>query len=202
MKTEDLFITKIDDFKKYSELIENVIKSPSDLPERVFSDEYNKFFFEEFDWAMTEEFSRSLKQLLVGTNEPYLLIAVLEPNPSEYYFNEFGYYNWLKMPYDVLDVFYFEVLEHSPEGSIADSILYNSQKIVWTVPTAKWAIWGDRDYGVCILGCTEDFHIKSEQSIKSWKTVEGALNSWMKLSFKNQNIPEEFKLQMISNYRK
>lgn len=200
MKTEDLFITNIEEFKKYSELIENAIKSPSDLPERVFSDGYNTFFFEEFDWAMTEEFSGVLMQLLV--NEPYLLIAVLEPNPSEYYFNEFGYFNWIRIPYNELDGIYYEALEYSPEGSIADSILYNSQKIVWTVPSAKWAIWGDRDYGVCILGCTEDYQIKSGESLKSWKTVEDALGSWMQLSFRDQNVPEEFKLQMISNYKK
>ena len=202
MKTQDLVITNIDEFKKFSELIENVNKSTSDLPERVFCEGYNKFFFEEFDWTMTEEFSVRLKQLLVETNEPYLLIAVLEPNPSEYYFNEFGYYNWVKIPYNILDGFYYEAIEHSPEGSIADSILFNSKKIVWTVPSGKWAIWGDRNYGVCILGCTEDCQIISEQSFESWKTVEEALNSWMKLSFRAQNVPIEFKLKMISNYRK
>lgn len=146
--------------------------------------------------------AEKLKQLAIETNEQFVLIAVLEPNPYEYYFNEFGYFNWVKIPTDVLDDFYFEVLEHSPAESIADSILYNSQKIVWTVPSAKWAIWGDRDYGVCILGCKVGCDLKIDQIRHDWKSVENALESWIILSFKEQNIPKEFQMKMILNYSK
>jgi hypothetical protein len=46
------------------------------------------------------------------------------------------------------------------------------------------------------------FQIKNEQSLKSWETVENALEKWIKLSFREQNIPKEFKSQMIFNYNK
>lgn len=202
MNLEDLFISNMDEYKIYKDLINNVFKTSINLPENVFRDCYNNFLFEEFDWAMTEEFSEKLKQLAIETNEPFILTAVLEPNPYEYYFNEFGYFNWAKIPTDVIDDFYFEVLEHSPAESIADSILYNSRKIVWTVPSAKWAIWGDRDYGVCILGCKVGCNLKVDQILHDWKTVEIALKSWIMLSFTDQNIPSGFQTKMILNYNK
>lgn len=202
MNLENLFVSNMNEYKMYRDLINNVIEPSINLPGNVFTDWYNNFLFEEFDWTMTEEFSEKLKQLAIETNEPFVLIAVLDPNPSEYYFNEFGYFNWIKIPTDVLDTFYFEAIEYPPEESVADSILYNSQKIVWTVPSAAWAIWGDRNYGICILGRKMGCQLESEQNLKNWKTVENALESWMKLSFENQDIPKKFKRQMVLNYKK
>lgn len=191
----------MDEYKIYKDLINDVFKTSINLPENVFSDCYNNFLLEEFDWAMTEEFSEMLRQLANATNEPFVLTAVIEPSPSEY-FNEFGFYNWIKIPTDVLENFYFEALGYSPEGSVADSVLYNSGKIVWIGPSAKWAIWGDRNYGTCILGYKMAYQIKSDQTKKNWKTIENALESWIKLSFRDQHVPKEFQRQMILNYKK
>ena len=198
MKLNDLFISNMDEYKVYSDLINDVVETSINLPANVFRDG-KKFLFEDFDWVMTEEFSEKLKLLALETNEPFVLVAVLDPNPVEYYYKEFGYFNWIKVPTNFLNVIYFEALMHSPEESFADSILYNSKTVVWTVPSAKWAIWGDRDFGTCILGFREACQINSEH-LDSWKTVEDALEMWIKLSFRNQNVPKDFKRQMISNY--
>ncbi len=202
MNVKNLFIYDVDEYKKYINLINNVFKTSVDLPENIFRDCYNNFLFEEFDWTMTEEFSEKLKQLTKETNDPFVLTAVIEPDPFDYYLNEFGYFNWFKIPTDELGKYYLEALMHYPEESVADSILYNSQKIVWIVPSAKWAIWGDRSYEICIFGCQVGYQIKNAHTLKTWETVENALEFWIKLSFKDQIISKDFRQQMIYNYKK
>ena len=81
----------------------------------------------------------------------FVIMGVLDPHPEEYYYKEFGYYNWLKLPCDLTGDQYMDVLEEYPQDSMADSIMHNSFVVVWFPPSKEWIIIGDRSYGINIL---------------------------------------------------
>lgn len=55
---------------------------------------------------------------------------------------------------DGLYSIYWNFLNAAPASSPADSILLNSQIVVLWAPSLKWAIWGERDSGLCVLAST------------------------------------------------
>lgn len=150
---------------------------------------------------MEAEFWSTLQALARITNDDYVLIAVLDPNPVEYFYEQFGYVNWGTLPTDLTDDRYIAFLELNPQESMADSMLYNSNVVVWTSPSMKWGIFGERDYGTCILAFRNDFKLENSSSIlESWKPVEEIMRLWFPLNFANQNIPEEFIDTLRDNY--
>ena len=71
---------------------------------------------------------------------------------------EFGYYNWLRTSVDISGEDYVNALWTSPESSIADAIITNSNIVVWLSHSLEWAIWGDRELEICILGLASKKH--------------------------------------------
>ena len=55
---------------------------------------------------------------------------------------------------DSLQSIYWDFLNAAPASSPADSILLNSQVVALWAPSLKWAIWGERDSGLCVLAST------------------------------------------------
>lgn len=145
MNFENFFIRNNKELIELKEMVISTFNIESNLPEQVFSEKFGDFKFEEFDWTMSGEFWDILKKLAIQTNDNFILIAVLKPNPVEYFYKEFKYYNWIKLPVGLSDDEYYEILQLGPEESPADAVVYNSYTVAWLSPSMKWAIWGERD---------------------------------------------------------
>jgi hypothetical protein len=126
---------------------------------------------------------------------------VLDPNPVEYFYKEFNYYNWMKLPVNLSPDEYLDVLELGPEESPADAVLYNSYTVIWLPPSMKWAIWGERSYGVCVLGI-QDVNNGTGllQILKTWRSFDKTVLSWVELNFVNQQLSQEIADTLFLNY--
>jgi len=40
----------------------------------------------------------TIRGLAEKSKDDYVILAVLKPNPMDYYYKEFSYFNWLKLP--------------------------------------------------------------------------------------------------------
>lgn len=201
MDLDKLFIKDMNEYNDNLKLISNVFRIELELPEQVFLENYDGFLFEEFDWTLNGEFWNVLQILARSTNDNYIITAVMEPSPVNYFYNEFGYFNWGKLPINLTSDKYLEFIESSPKDSEADSILYNSNIIIWTSPSMKWGIFGDRNYGVCIIAFKSGLDIGGLSSIlKSWKTVEKALELLVPNNFVNQKVPKEIYDSLCDKY--
>lgn len=200
MSAEEVFLKTKEDFDKNSKFINTVFFTKSDLPEKVFNDNYDNFLFEEFDWTTSGEFWDTIKGIAKVMNDDHVIVAVLNPHPVDYYYKEFNFYNWAEIPLEFDIHQYYEFLETSPNSSEADAIVNNSFTIAWTSPSMKWGIWGDRSYGTCILAFEKGNNIDSILPIlDNWKPVKKAID-WISLNFKDQKIPEDFKNRIFKNY--
>ncbi|MBS2773238.1 hypothetical protein KFV09_17300 [Anoxybacillus rupiensis] len=201
MNLETLFVREKKEFNKLIGMASNTFYIENRLPKQVFREQFNNFLFEEFDWTMDKDFWRTIEQLSRQTKDNYVLTAVLDPNPVEYFYKEFNYYNWMKLPVNLSPDEYLDVLELGPEESPADAVLYNSYTVIWLPPSMKWAIWGERSYGVCVLGL-QDVNNSADllPILKNWRSIDETVLSWVGLNFVNQQLPQEIADIFFLNY--
>lgn len=201
MNVKNFFMKDIQQFNESKKMINAAFNTENELPEQVFSQSFKDFKFEEFDWAMDFEFWNTLKQLAFQTKDDFILVAVLDPNPIEYFYKEFKYYNWISLPIDLSVDEYYEILEYGPEESPADAILYNSRIVVWLSPSMKWAIWAEREYGICIVGFSDKDHLNNLLPLlTSWRSIDETVLSWIEANFKNEELFQKFIKSLYLNY--
>ena len=100
------------EFNESFKLIKSVFEIYKNISNQVFKKQFSSFMFEEFDWAMSADFWNSfLKPMGVISQDDRILMAVLDPDPLNYFYNEFGYYNFVKFPINISGNKYFEILE-------------------------------------------------------------------------------------------
>lgn len=197
MDKEAVIIKDYKEFEMYQTLVSEVLVDELRLPNQVFQSPFNVFVFEDFDWAMSADFWRTIQQLASGSADSYILMAVIEPSPIDYFFKEFGYYSWFKLPVNISADDYWSILEHAPDGSLADAVLYNSDVLVWISPSKKWAIWGERDHGVCVLATT---YPSDQLQVNSWHSVDKALRELISQQYANHKVPKDFADSLRLNY--
>ncbi len=201
MEVENLFVKELDEFKRIYDYINCIFNIGKALPEQVFNDKFSNFMFEEFDWTMSGEFWDEIKTLAVKFNDNQIYMLVLDPDQVNYFCKEFNYFNCIKLPISLEKKEYIEALESAPEGSPADAILYNSFTVVWTSPSMRWGIWGQRDYGISIIAFNKDLDSNDFLPyLNTWKSVDDAINGWMTLEFKDKIVPQKFKEPFCKNY--
>lgn len=166
------------------------------FPEQVFKVPFQKKCVFDFDKAMGYSFWNELERLVTLSDDPFILMAVLDPHPVDYFYKEFSQYNWCIFPKGTTADEYWNSIESSPEESPADAIVFNSEVVVWLSPSMKWAIWGERSYGICILGLSEEI---SSYTSESCLTIETAITDLVTLNFGNK-IPDEVTSKLILHY--
>lgn len=195
------FAIREKEFEESFRLVTAAFNPNKRLPEQIFDHLFTNFFFEEFDWAMSADFWKTIQHLAIVSQDSFILTGVLEPNPIEYFYQEFGYYNWFKLPVNISCDDYWDVLQLEPEDSPADAILYNSDIVVWVSATMKWAVWGERNLGVCVLALKDNSTIKKEHPpIGKWKSVNEALINLFPISFYGKQVPIDFSELLRRNY--
>jgi hypothetical protein len=190
------------DFEQLWGLVNSIFKINQRLPDQVFNQNYSHFLFEEFDWAMSADFWDScIRPLAALSQDTQILVAVLDPDPINYFYREFGYYGWRKVSVDIGGHNYFNLLGAGPASSPADAMLFDSESVVWVPMSKQWAIWGERSYGTCILAFADgNTKLAKTPLLKTWRSADKALDDFICLNFKNQETPKEFADPLRRNY--
>ena len=196
MTTTNSFISDSQLFAKCKAELERICRTERQLPEQVFEDRFNCFVYEEFDWAMSEDFWATLQVLARESGDESLLISILDPDPVDYYKKEFRYYNWALISAASTADEYWTLLNDCPEESPADSMLANSERIVWAARSGAWVVWGERSLGICILACLDGKLAKSV----SWHDLDWVLRDILPDLFRGGEIPTGFTNQIRGNY--
>jgi hypothetical protein len=199
MKTETQFLRDARTFEERSKQLRNVVLVDRCLPEQVFHDQFHRFAFEEFDWAMSSEFWLCLQELAQVSCDTLVLMAVLDPDPKDYFLREFGYINWADIRTSMSASDYWNLLNAHPKDSPADSVLANSEKVVWLPHSGKWVVWGERSRGVCVLAARNRGLLEGI-SCGSWRNADKALNGFLANSFKDRVVPSGFAETFLFNF--
>ncbi|RFU60510.1 hypothetical protein [Bacillus sp. V59.32b] len=203
MNFNDVFIRDIQEYNKVNTLIHTLFEPQGGgLPSQVFSNKFTCYRFLEFDEAMSHDFWPFIQELGSKSNDPFIINAVLRPDPFEYFYKEFNYFNYTKLPINISEDDYVSILEKGPEGYEADAMLYNSFTVVWASPSMEWAIWGEREFGICIVAINDTAaSLKSMLAIDKFKTIEdAAVMDWISLNFRNFEVPKNIANVLKNNY--
>ncbi|MCY9764815.1 hypothetical protein M5X06_30685 [Paenibacillus alvei] len=183
-------------FEKALRLVSNVFNSEERLPNQVFKVPFQNTVIIDFDHAMSSYFWNELEKLTDKCEDSFVIMAVLEPDPVNYYYKEFSKYNWCLFQKGTTVDEYWNTLKESPVDSPADAIVSNSEVVLWLPSSMKWAVWGERSYGICVLGFNEVSDYKSE----SWFTMDRAITDLVSLNFKDNTVPEEVSSKLMKFY--
>lgn len=194
MNMSTLFIKDLDVFNRAKTRVEKFFLPQASLPNQVFQRDFSYFEFEEFDWSLSAEFWLCIQKLAIRSRDSTLLMAVLDPEPAGYFYKQFGYYSWADVPASISQDDYWNLLNVSPAGSPADSVLTNSEKIIWLPDSAEWAIWGERSSGVCVLAT------RGSARGNSWHSLDWALRACLPNSFANRVVPHDFETSLRVHY--
>lgn len=188
--------TKVD-FDVAWKLINQIFYIDQEMPNQVFKRPFSGFVFEEFDWTISGEFWDSfLKPLSIVLQDTSILTASLDPHPVDYFYPKFGYYNMIEFSTAGTESDYWDALETGPENYPVDAILYSAETMVWIPSSAKWAIWGDRGYEICVLAFADDSVKKAAKPLlQAWYPADQALNSYIA-----DRVPRQFLDTLIKNY--
>ncbi|MBJ8005810.1 MULTISPECIES: hypothetical protein [Bacillus cereus group] len=197
MNLKSLIIKNKEVFDKWKHELDGMIHFDLKLPNQVFQNDYGNYMFGEFDSLMYDSGWNEIRKLAQTTHDSFVIMGVLDPHPEEYYYKEFGYYNWLKLPCDLTGEQYMDVLEEYPQDSMADSIMNNSFVVVWFPPSREWIIIGDRSYGINILATKNESGLKHKFTpFYNWSS----LDNFISLDFEEEVQYKEFIKNILKNY--
>lgn len=185
-------------FREALELVNKTFNCNQRFPDQVFKVPFQRIVVLDFDYVMSKSFWNEIEIFMELIGDSSIIMAVLDPNPVDYYYKEFSHYNWCILEKETRADEYWSVLEQGPEESPADAILFNSEVIVWQSSSMKWAIWGERSYGICVLGFNKSEF--GDYESESWLTMNQAVHDLISLNFKEYKVPNEIILKLQNLY--
>jgi hypothetical protein len=163
-------IHKDSDFDAEVNFLTSIVDRDCCLPAYPFVATELSCQFDEFDWALSGEFWETVQKLSQLSSDVELLMAVLDPDPLSFFQFHFGHFGWARLPVAMTRRQYWEYIDVARPGNVADSILVVSQRIAWVPRSKKWCVWGERDSGLCVIGCS------SRCQVNFAKGIDWALN--------------------------
>ncbi|WP_310829396.1 hypothetical protein [Paenibacillus pedocola] len=86
----------IKDTKKFNDalhMVQPVFEWEQRLPEQIFKLPFKRIKVFDFDAVMSFSFWNELERLMALSGDSNILMAVLDPHPVNYYYQEFAQYN-------------------------------------------------------------------------------------------------------------
>lgn len=188
------------EFDKLLRRVGSVFHVSERLPRQVFRGQFDNFRFAEFDWVMSADFWKSIQELPSGSCDESILIGVLDPDPVEYFFKEFGAFNFLEISKNAPSDEYWRAIGSAPASSPADAMLFNSEVVVWLPSSLRWAIWGQRDMGVCVMAQSKLCNGAGMPCGRDWIPVTDILDGLVGSRFRGGKVPTEVSVRLLSNY--
>lgn len=196
--SQNKFMKDKKQFEEALHLVTKMFNYEQRLPNLVYKVPFEKYVVLDFDHAMSRHFWSELEELIGLSGDSFAIMAVLDPHPIDYYYNEFSQYNLCVLQKGTTADEYWSMLEQGPEESPADAILINSEVVVWLSSSMKWAVWGERSYGICVLGFNNGDI--GDYKCESWFTMDQAITDLVSLNFRNYTVPEEIASKLLKYY--
>jgi hypothetical protein len=199
------FLTMRTDFEAQKRAIDRLVDVEKRFPGFVFRDRFSNFVCMDFDKVLTGAFHERLKNFLERMGETRYFLAVIDPEPENYFFHHFGKYPFLEVSVLDSEAEFLRAVNEDPGGSPADAITYNGRVVVAYSDSGEWALYGERDYEFGIVAFSEEEH--KEAFISSYGqecvfTIEGAIEHLLVPSFANSStgVPDDIRNELLSNY--
>jgi len=153
-------VTMSKDFNAIESSINCIIDKSKKLPENVFRGGLKYFLFITFDELFMTLFYNHLKQYLVSINEASFWLTVMDPDPASYFAMNFDFFGAFEISSVDDEYEYIAALNDYPADSPADAIMHNSNSLVISSYTNKWAVFGSRKADIAICAFSDHKHME------------------------------------------
>lgn len=179
--------------------VENIFDVERRLPDLVFKRSYKIYLLREFEFAMGAllDILRNSDSTLAGDN---ILLSVLDPEPINYFYKHYQKINAFYFKWNIAKKDYISLRWRNP-GNEVDAIQFNSGVETYIPSTLSWAMWGERSPEIAVIGLDDPALVKALIADKGyWMDAETASNTFVKMPFRDQKVPEDFRRALIANY--
>lgn len=190
-------------FEFVMERLKTIAKTERRLPQQVFQGSLNHTSCFEFELFSGPEFWGLVQNIARTYADTRIVVAVTDPDPEGYFYKEFGEFGAVELDVDLDADGYFNSLAAFPDGWPVDSILQNSECLVWFGEGSRRLIWGERSVGIAILGTQDLLDVQSLARSAGAQvfTAPDALSNLISLNFRDERISEEWAREFLKNYQ-
>jgi hypothetical protein len=140
---------------------DKVIDRTKTIPEQVFRQALKSYLFIPFDdILLTERLFKHLKEYLINNNEKILWLTVGDPDPVTYFAHHFGFFGTVEFSVTDKADDYLSALWNFPQESEPDALMHNSNTLMLTSPSGKWAIVGDRYGEIAVCAFSDKIEVE------------------------------------------
>jgi hypothetical protein len=129
-------------------------------------------------------------------------VAVLKPDPIEYYYKHFGKYPLFTFGKEDTGADFIAAINEDPGDSPADAIIHNSVVIVVHSESCRWLLYGDRDFEIALIA-SADFDaasaVQSSLGAERLFSMTGAIEQLLSVVYRGV-VPIDIRNALLSNY--
>ena len=198
------FVMDTEAFKQYQARIDGLIRREKRLPENVFKGSLTHFvFIHADDLFHTQDPFGKMKSFVTSISEERWFLAVVEPDPEDYFFRHFGKYSIIEMSVNDTTDEYRRILLEDPGDSPADAIMINSTIMMLASDSGRWAIYVDQGMELAIAGFVERElreNFTAAYHPDGMLDVDEAIERVLEPLYEQEKVPEDIRRQLTSNY--
>ncbi|WP_309673131.1 hypothetical protein [Gemmatimonas sp.] len=201
MTVPKLFVTLRSEYEDSKSQCDAVIERSRRLPQHVFQPRLDHFLLLDFDRILSADFIRLLQSGVRELDEVEIKLSLIEPDPAEYFYSNFGIYGTLDFTVATSAEELIDAIAWEPQDSPADALLYNSAILCAYSPSARWAVWADREHEIAVVAWRPEAsrlgaHLREHLIGLS---IDEALDR-VAMAFPSQIVPTEFIASFSQNY--
>jgi len=193
---------KPDEAKAELQKIDVLIDRNARLPGMVFHQRPHSFRIIEFDELWSSDFFRRAREMTKANGDECFTLAVLQPDPERYFYNQFCEYPFFRFALDDVEQHYVDAINEDPGNSPADAVAHNADVVFVYPERVGWAIYGDRDLEVAVVATMNERALEVLTSIYPRERLHSAASAIARLlvPLYGGAIPEDMQQRFIANY--
>jgi hypothetical protein len=142
-----------DEFATYQADVMAVLDLTSRLPDLPFRISGDEIRIAQFGHLLGTGFAPVLAGLADDHGDAAVTLAVVEPKPS-YYIEQYSHFPAVRLERAALSERYWEGISFEPSGDPTGAIAYTADVVAIAGATRGWAVWGQRDWDLILIGST------------------------------------------------
>ncbi len=196
------FVTSPDSYSRIRRQLDRHLLLEAALPGAVLRHRPRTHTFFEFDEVFRESFWDVMYILAAQSGDDTVVFSVIDPDPEEYFYREFGYFPAAEAPVGFDTSRIIDVLCSAPDDSPADSLMHNSHTIAIASSFGGMVAWADRSLGLGLLALFDRPEMGVGQRLPEgfpFADVHRAIEI-IRPAFVGSRVPDLIRNELLRNY--
>lgn len=188
-------------FFEMIKIMKSIVHDSATFPKNVFRSDYGRYNYFEFDVTLSSVFWGFISK--AAAQQDYVNIVSISPDSVEYFYKEFGKYGGARVKVSAnADEYYEELYAHPPSSPL--DCLFHSEILVWFPDSASWLVWGERSYGIAVMGLRKGSDLSVDKIALDIAmpifSLDEALSDLVSVNFRDPAAFKSFSMDFKASY--